>query len=59
MKLTIIKLSEENSGENFLDLGLEQKFLEMILKAYFMIKIINRTSSKLKPFALSKTLSRE
>lgn len=47
------------SGENYHDLGLEQAFLEMTPKTFLMIKMINRTTSKLKAFAPSKTLSRE
>lgn len=53
-KLKIIKLSGENSH----DPGLEQESLKMTPKAFLMIKMINRTSSKLKTFALSKTIKR-
>ena len=60
-KCKIIKLVEENTGENLKDLGPGEEFLDMIPNTWPIRekKSINYTSSKVKNFALQKTLLKD
>lgn len=51
-KIKSNKLIEKNTGENFCDLGVGEKFLDMTSKAGFIKILINCNSSKLRKSVL-------